>query len=116
MWIAEVLRFVCAIFRFAGWVKGVAGLGLSAVALALLAATLGLREAIALMGVPTIVSNVWQFLATGDARAGCRVGKLGYRRGLRHTTDWAREIAFGGPIRIDLYLIAPFAKMLTKRA
>jgi len=113
---AEALRFVCAIFRFAGWVKGVAGLGLSAVALAPLAATLGLRLAIALIGVPTIVSNVWQFLATGDARAGCRVGKLRYRRGLRHTTGWARKITFGGPIRIDLYLIARFAKMLTRRA
>ncbi len=93
---AEVLRFVCTIFLFAGCVTGVAKLGLSAVARALLAATLGLREAIALMRVPAIVSNVWQFLATGDARAGRRVGKLGYRRGLRYSTDWAREFTFGG--------------------
>ncbi len=62
---AEVLRFVCAIFRFAGWMKGVAGLGLSAVALAPLAATLGLRLAIALMGVPAMVTTSGSFWQRG---------------------------------------------------
>jgi hypothetical protein len=83
-------------------VKGVVGPGLSAIARALLAATVGLRAAIALMLVPAMVTNVRQLLATGDARAGHRVGKLDYRRGLRHSTDRAREFTFGGPIRIDL--------------
>jgi len=65
MWTAEVIAIVCATFLFAGWVKGVVGLGLPTIALALLAATVGLREAIALMLVPAMVTNVWQGLAGG---------------------------------------------------
>ncbi len=65
MWTAEFIAIVCATFLFAGWVKGVVGLGLPTIALALLAATVGLREAIALMLVPALVTNVWQGLAGG---------------------------------------------------
>ncbi len=65
MWTAEVIAIVCATFLFAGGVKGVVGLGLPTIALALLAATLGLKEAIALMLVPSMVTNVWQGLAGG---------------------------------------------------
>ncbi len=65
MWTAEVIAIVCATFLFAGGVKGVVGLGLPTIALALLAATVGLREAIALMLVPALVTNVWQGLAGG---------------------------------------------------
>ncbi len=56
--------------------KGVAGRGLPAVVLALLAATVGLRVAMVLMLVPATVTNVRQFLAKGgDARVGHRVRK-----------------------------------------
>ena len=65
MWTAEILVIVCATFLFAGWVKGVVGLGLPTIALALLAATVGLREAIALMLIPAIVTNIWQGLTGG---------------------------------------------------
>ncbi len=65
MWTAEVIAIVCATFLFAGWVKGVVGLGLPTIALALLAASVGLREAIALMLVPALVTNLWQGLAGG---------------------------------------------------
>jgi uncharacterized membrane protein YfcA len=65
MWTVEVIAIVCATFLFAGWVKGVVGLGLPTIALALLAATVGLREAIALMLVPSMVTNLWQGLAGG---------------------------------------------------
>ncbi len=65
MWTAEVIAIVCATVLFAGWVKGVVGLGLPTIALALLAATVGLKEAIALMLVPAMVTNVWQGLAGG---------------------------------------------------
>lgn len=65
MWTTEVIATVCATFLFAGWVKGVVGLGLPTIALALLAATVGLREAIALMLVPALVTNVWQALVGG---------------------------------------------------
>ncbi len=65
-------------------------LGLPAIALALLAATVGAREAIALMLVPAMVTSVRQVLATGNARAGHRVVKLGYWPGWRHRAP--REI------------------------
>jgi hypothetical protein len=65
MWTTEILVVVCATFLFAGWVKGVVGLGLPTIVLALLAATVGLREAIALMLVPALVTNVWQGLTGG---------------------------------------------------
>ena len=65
MWTTEVIIIVCATFLLAGWVKGVVGLGLPTIALALLAATVGLREAIALMLIPSLVTNVWQGLAGG---------------------------------------------------
>ncbi len=65
MWTAEVIAIVCATFLFAGGVKGVVGLGLPTISLALLAATVGLREAIALMLIPALVTNVWQGLAGG---------------------------------------------------
>ena len=42
-----------------------ASFGLPPIAFALLAATVGLREAIASMLVPAIVTNVWQGLAGG---------------------------------------------------
>ncbi len=60
MWTPETLVVVTATFLIAGFVKGVAGLGLPTVALALLTATLGLKEAMVLMLVPSFVTNVWQ--------------------------------------------------------
>lgn len=54
---------VAAVFVLAGTVKGVIGLGLPTVALGLLAASVGLEQAMALMLVPSFVTNVWQGLA-----------------------------------------------------
>ncbi len=63
MWTPETLAVVATAFLLAGFVKGVVGLGLPTVALALLTATLGLREAVALMLVPSFATNLWQGLA-----------------------------------------------------
>jgi uncharacterized membrane protein YfcA len=65
MWTPEILIAICATFLLAGLVKGVIGLGLPTVSLALLAATLGLKEAIALMVIPSFVTNLWQGLVGG---------------------------------------------------
>lgn len=54
---------VAAVFVLAGTVKGVIGLGLPTVALGLLAASVGLERAMALMLVPSFVTNVWQAVA-----------------------------------------------------
>ena len=49
---------VAAVLALAGMVKGVVGLGLPTVTLALLTATLGLEAAIAVMLLPSLVTNL----------------------------------------------------------
>ena len=58
--------FIALVFVLAGLVKGVTGMGLPTVAMALLTLTLPPLEAAALLIVPSAVTNVWQ-LATGPA-------------------------------------------------
>jgi hypothetical protein len=58
----EVLLLILAVFVLAGLVKGTVGLGLPTVSLALLTATVGLKEAIALMLIPAIATNIFQGL------------------------------------------------------
>jgi len=65
MWSPEILIFVFAVFLLAGAVKGLIGLGFPIVVLACLAATLGLKEAMAMLIVPGVVINIWQALAGG---------------------------------------------------
>lgn len=60
MWSTEVLALVCAAFLLGGLVKGVLGFGLPVVVLAILAATLGLKQAIVLFIVPALITNIWQ--------------------------------------------------------
>lgn len=63
------LLLIVATFLIAGGVKGVIGMGMPTVSLALLAATLGLQPAMALLLVPTVVTNIWQALVGGQLRA-----------------------------------------------
>ncbi len=63
---AENLIIIAAAFLLAGLVKGVTGLGMPTVSLAILTATLGLKPAMALLLVPSFVTNVWQALAGGS--------------------------------------------------
>lgn len=60
-----MLLLVAVTFLLAGTVKGVIGMALPTVSLGVLAATLGLREAIVLMLVPSFVTNVWQGVVGG---------------------------------------------------
>ena len=64
-----VLTVVALVFLLAGTVKGVIGLGLPTVALGLLTAFVGLQPAIALMLVPSLVTNVWQASVGGHFAA-----------------------------------------------
>jgi hypothetical protein len=63
------LYIVAATFVLAGMVKGVIGLGLPTVSLALLTATLGLQPAMALMLAPSFATNLWQAVSGGHERA-----------------------------------------------
>lgn len=62
---ADVLLLIGVAFLLGGMVKGVIGLGFPVVVLALLATTIGLKEAMALLVIPGIVTNIWQALAGG---------------------------------------------------
>lgn len=54
-------------FLLAGLVKGVIGLGLPTVSLAILTVTVGLHPAMALLVAPSFVTNLWQAVIGGHA-------------------------------------------------
>ena len=54
------IAFGLAVFLLAGTVKGLVGLGLPTITIALTSLVLSLTEAIALIALPTIFTNVWQ--------------------------------------------------------
>ena len=60
-----ILAAIVATFLLAGTVKGVIGLGLPTVSLGLMTALLDLPSAMALMVLPSFVTNLWQALAGG---------------------------------------------------
>lgn len=62
------LLLILATFLLAGLVKGVIGLGLPTVSLAILTVALDLPTAMALLLVPSFVTNLWQALVGGDSR------------------------------------------------
>ena len=50
-------------FLFAGFIKGVLGFGFPIIALIVLTLSSGLLDALAIIVVPTLVTNVWQAMA-----------------------------------------------------
>lgn len=66
---ADSLIIVALTFLLAGFVKGVTGLGLPTVSLAVLTVALGLQPAMAILLAPSFVTNVWQALAGGHLGA-----------------------------------------------
>ena len=61
----ETIFLIAVTFLVAGFVKGVVGMGLPVVVLGVLATPLGLKEAMALMLMPSLLSNLWQGLTGG---------------------------------------------------
>ena len=59
------LLTIIGTFLIAGTVKGVIGLGLPTVSLALLTVVIGLPQAMALLLVPSFVTNLWQAVVGG---------------------------------------------------
>ena len=62
----ETLLLTAATFMVAGFVKGVIGLGMPTISIALLSLGMGLPAALQIIVVPTLVTNVWQALAGDD--------------------------------------------------
>ena len=69
MWTVEILVIIASTFLFAGFVKGLVGLGLPTVSLAILTATIGLKEAMVLMLLPSLLTNIWQASVGGSFQA-----------------------------------------------
>lgn len=59
----EIVAVATVAFLLAGFVKGALGFGFPIVALVVLTLALGLLDALALIVIPTLVSNVWQGLS-----------------------------------------------------
>lgn len=57
---------IACVFLLAGYVKGVIGMGLPTIAMAVLGLLLEPVQAAALLVIPSLVTNVWQFLAGGS--------------------------------------------------
>jgi len=64
-----MLFVIAATFFAAGFVKGVTGMGLPTVAMAVLGALVSPLAAASLLVIPSLVTNVWQFLAGSDRSA-----------------------------------------------
>ncbi len=65
LWSTELLLIVAGTFLLSGWIKGVVGVGLPTTSLIILSALTGFREAVAIILLPAILTNVWQALAGG---------------------------------------------------
>lgn len=57
---AYLIAYVIIVFFFSGLVKGAVGVGLATISLGLMAVTLALPQAIALMLLPAFLTNFWQ--------------------------------------------------------
>lgn len=65
----EIVLTATIAFLLAGFIKGVLGFGFPIIALVVLTLTIGLLDALAIIVVPTLVTNVWQALAGPHLRA-----------------------------------------------
>ena len=91
--LSGIVAMVGATFVAAGLVKGVLGLGMPVVAMALLGLMMPPAEAASLMVVPTIVTNIWQLYA------GPRFGAVA-----RRFATMMVAICVGMPLGIGLLL------------
>jgi hypothetical protein len=69
MFDAVTVLMVAATFFMAGAVKGVIGLGLPTVSLTILTVAIGMQEAMSLLLVPSLITNLWQAAVGGHGGA-----------------------------------------------
>lgn len=101
------MPLIVGVFLLAGWVKGVIGLGLPTVAVALLTATLGLPQALVLLLLPSLITNVWQALRGGQGRV--LVGRLWPFFLLATVMIWPGALALTA---VDIRLLAALLGLL----
>lgn len=65
---ADIVAIVAVAFLAAGWVKGAVGMGLPTVAMGTMGLVMHPAQAAALLVVPSLVTNIWQFVAGPSAR------------------------------------------------
>ena len=65
------IAFGFAVFLLAGTVKGLVGLGLPTIVIALTTLMLPLTESIAMIALPTIFTNLWQAAVGGSSGRSC---------------------------------------------
>jgi uncharacterized membrane protein YfcA len=63
MKLMDILAIAAVAFTIAGFVKGVVGFGFPVITLIILTLAIGLLDALAIIIIPTIVTNVWQGLS-----------------------------------------------------
>ena len=80
------IAIVMLTFLLAGGVKGVAGLGLPTVSVALLSAAFGIEAALPLLVIPSLVTNVWQGAVGGHLAA--LLGRFGVALAVIPVTTW----------------------------
>ena len=105
--------FVVAVFVFAGFIKGVIGLGLPMIAMGLLALVMSPLQAAAILLVPSFATNLWQMLAGPQLRSlTIRLWpmQLGVVSGTLSGAGWmagadARTVATGLGIALTAYAI-----------
>jgi uncharacterized membrane protein YfcA len=96
-----MLATIIGTFLLAGAVKGVIGLGLPTVSLALLTVAIDLPHAMALLLVPSLVTNLWQALVGGQVRAILR--RIWPFLLMATVTVWLGATAL---TRVDLHLLS----------
>lgn len=104
---ASIVLIVVGTFAVAGAVKGVIGLGLPTVSLALLTVAIGLPEAMNLLLVPSLVTNFWQAVVGGHGRAILR--RAGPFLVMATATVWLGAHAL---TRVDLSLLSALLGVL----
>lgn len=107
MFDAATILIVAAAFLLAGAVKGVIGLGLPTVSLAVLAVALGLPEAMHLLLVPSLATNIWQAVAGGHGAAVLR--RIWPFLAMAGATVW---FGAGAWARVDLALLSALLGLL----
>ena len=107
MFDAFTILAVAGTFLLAGAVKGVIGLGLPTVSLALLTVAIGLPEAMNLLLVPSLITNLWQAGVGGHGREVLR--RLWPFLLTATATVW---LGAGALTRVDLSLLSALLGLL----